>query len=96
MSKCDLISNPFLNKNSFNNNEKQYLHDIMKGGKDHNINLGVDKCVDFLLCSSCFWCASHFNIGESSITRCPICHNKHMEQLPVLIRPELHMTPLST
>jgi hypothetical protein len=75
--------------------EIQYLRDIMKGEKNHNINLEPDRRVDFLLCSSCFWCASHFNIGESSITKCPTCHNNCMEQLPVSIRPELHITPLS-
>ena len=28
----------------------------------------IDKRVDFLLCPSCFWCASYFNSGEVSIT----------------------------
>jgi hypothetical protein len=60
----------------------------------YNINR-PDKRADFLFCRSCFWCASHFNFIESSITKCPICHNNYMEQLPVSIRPELQITPLS-
>jgi hypothetical protein len=45
----------------------------------------IDKRVDFLLCPSCFWCASYFNSGEVSFIRCPMCHNNHIDQLPVLI-----------
>lgn len=39
--------------------------------------------VDFLLCPSCFWCASYFNFDELSIISCPLCHNDYIEQLPV-------------
>ena len=45
----------------------------------------IDKRVDFLLCPSCFWCATYFNFGELSIIRCPICHNNCIDQLPVSI-----------
>ena len=45
----------------------------------------IDKRVDFLLCPSCFWCASYFNSGEVSIIRCPMCHNNHIDQLPVSV-----------
>jgi hypothetical protein len=45
----------------------------------------IDKRVDFLLCPSCFWCASYFNFGELSIIRCPICHKNRIDQLPVSI-----------
>lgn len=50
---------------------------------NHNFPDKTDKQVDFLLCPSCFWCASYFDFGELSIIRCPICHNNRMEQLPV-------------
>jgi hypothetical protein len=50
---------------------------------NRNFPAKTDKQVDFLLCPSCFWCASYFNFGELSIIRCPMCHNNHMEQLPV-------------
>lgn len=45
----------------------------------------IDKRVDFLLCPSCFWCATYFNFGELSIIRCPNCHNNCIDQLPVSI-----------
>jgi hypothetical protein len=43
----------------------------------------INKQIDFLLCPSCFWCASYFNFGEMTIISCPICHNNHIDQLPV-------------
>jgi hypothetical protein len=45
----------------------------------------IDKRVDFLLCPSCFWCATYFNFGELTIIRCPVCHDNHIDQLPVSI-----------
>ena len=66
----------------------------MNGGKNHNINHRPDKRVNFLLCGSCFWCASYLDFDELSITRCPVCQNNRMEQLPLSIRPVLHITPL--
>jgi hypothetical protein len=50
---------------------------------NHNNTSKSGKRVDFLLCPSCFWCASYFNFGELSIIRCPVCRNNQMEQLPV-------------
>jgi hypothetical protein len=63
---------------------KATLSSIEDGSKTNRIfPANTDKRVDFLLCPSCFWCASYLNFGELSIIRCPICHNNHMEQLPV-------------
>jgi hypothetical protein len=42
----------------------------------------INKHVDFLICPSCFWCASYFNFSEMTIVRCPMCHNNHIDQLP--------------
>jgi len=58
----------------------------LEDGSETNLNFpaNTDKRVDFLLCPSCFWCASYLNFGELSIIRCPICHNNRVEQLPVL------------
>jgi hypothetical protein len=58
----------------------------LKGNSEMNRNIApshADKRVDFLLCPSCFWCASYLNFGELSIVRCPVCHNSSIEQLPV-------------
>ena len=60
---------------------------VLEGGeKIDKISNNVNKRVDFLLCPSCFWCASYFNFDELSVIRCPLCHNNHMEQLPVSTR----------
>jgi len=54
----------------------------LEGGSEKidKISNDIDKRVDFLLCPSCFWCASYFNSGEVSFLRCPMCHNIHIDQ----------------
>jgi hypothetical protein len=37
--------------------------------------------ISFLLCQSCFWCASYFNLIELTIINCPQCHSNRIEQL---------------
>ena len=39
----------------------------------------VNNRHDFLLCQSCFWCASYFNFEELSIISCSLCDNGHIE-----------------
>ena len=52
--------------------------------------------IHFLLCRSCFWCASHVIMSDGSnsnknsvltsstlITKCPICKNDKIESLPI-------------
>ncbi|AIF85525.1 hypothetical protein NTE_03497 [Candidatus Nitrososphaera evergladensis SR1] len=45
--------------------------------------------VKFLICDSCFWCASVISMessptaGESRIVSCPVCDSKQVEWLPV-------------
>jgi hypothetical protein len=45
----------------------------------------------FLLCESCFWCASCLiNSGgapTTTILNCPICNNANVESLPVTAAP---------
>jgi hypothetical protein len=53
--------------------------------KVDKISNDIDKRVDFLLCPSCFWCASYFSSGEVLFIRCPMCYNNRIDQLPVLI-----------
>jgi hypothetical protein len=38
--------------------------------------------VDFVLCPSCFWCASYFDYAEV-VTRCPTCDSNNIESLPI-------------
>ena len=40
------------------------------------------KQIHFLLCESCFWCASYLSLESVSITRCPKCYNK-IEWMPI-------------
>jgi hypothetical protein len=36
---------------------------------------------DFLLCESCFWCASY--IGHAGASRCRVCKSSRLARLPV-------------
>jgi hypothetical protein len=36
---------------------------------------------DFLMCESCFWCASY--IDHASDLRCPVCKSSRLARLPV-------------
>ena len=38
--------------------------------------------IHFLLCQSCFWCASYFNYSEV-VTSCPTCESNSIESLPI-------------
>ena len=38
--------------------------------------------IDFLLCPSCFWCASYFNYSKVAI-RCPTCSSDNVESMPI-------------
>ena len=51
-------------------------------GSETSPRIPFDKRVDFLVCQACLWCASCFNF-ELSLISCPLCHNEHIEQLPV-------------
>jgi hypothetical protein len=43
----------------------------------------VFKQTYFLLCKSCFWCASYFNSKSVSIAKCPNCYNNKIERMPI-------------
>jgi hypothetical protein len=46
---------------------------------------GIVKNIQFLLCGSCFWCASQSNNCNTSdmITECPSCNATRVESLPI-------------
>jgi hypothetical protein len=47
-------------------------------------NIGKGKEIHFLICESCFWCASHFNnIDHTVTTKCPSCSNNRVESIPI-------------
>ena len=39
--------------------------------------------IQFLLCSSCFWCASFTGIHKRMITQCPSCNSVRLESMPI-------------
>ena len=43
----------------------------------------VSDKINFLLCESCFWCASYFNNYRKVVTNCPICVSKKIESMPI-------------
>jgi hypothetical protein len=49
-----------------------------------NRTTSVIKKIDFLLCNSCFWCASYLNVENALITfQCPSCKEKAIEWMPI-------------
>jgi hypothetical protein len=46
------------------------------------IPIDADKGVNFLLCPSCFWCASCLS-PDSPFTRCPSCIEGDIESIPI-------------
>jgi predicted RNA-binding Zn-ribbon protein involved in translation (DUF1610 family) len=44
----------------------------------------VSKKIDFLLCNSCFWCASYLNMRSSfGVIECPSCKESTIERMPL-------------
>ena len=43
----------------------------------------VSDKINFLLCESCFWCASYFNNYKKAVTKCPTCGNDNVESMPI-------------
>jgi hypothetical protein len=38
---------------------------------------------NFLICSSCFWCASYLNNMHKSVERCPSCNDAKVDSMPL-------------
>ena len=51
---------------------------------DRYPNTPTHNQIDFLLCPSCFWCASYFNYSKVA-TRCPTCCRDNVESIPISI-----------
>jgi len=44
----------------------------------------ISKKIDFLLCNSCFWCASYLNLRSSfGVIECPSCKESAIEWMPL-------------
>ena len=48
-----------------------------------NRDIIVAKEIHFLLCESCFWCASCLNVAERTVTKCPSCTDARLESMPI-------------
>jgi hypothetical protein len=60
-------------------------HPLSKGDDPHdNRTTSEIKKIDFLLCNSCFWCASYLNLGSGFIViQCPSCKETAIESMPI-------------
>ena len=38
---------------------------------------------NFVMCKSCFWCASFLNSKYMSVNECPCCTNQEFETIPI-------------
>jgi hypothetical protein len=43
----------------------------------------ISKKIDFLLCNSCFWCATYLNLRSFGIIECPSCDENTIEWMPL-------------
>ena len=43
----------------------------------------ISKKIDFLLCNSCFWCASYLNLRSFGVIDCPSCDENTIERMPL-------------
>jgi hypothetical protein len=43
----------------------------------------VSRQTHFLLCQSCFWCASYLSSKSVSIAKCPNCYNNRIQWMPI-------------
>jgi hypothetical protein len=71
------------------------LNNVRDKGKHWNRSYIDDKArrVNFLLCPSCFWCASCFSSkiistmssaeDSSSVAKCPFCIKGNVESIPI-------------
>jgi hypothetical protein len=49
----------------------------------YNNKKEVFKQIHFLLCDSCFWCASYVRPNSISISNCPSCYNNKIKWMPM-------------
>lgn len=43
----------------------------------------ISTKIDFLLCNSCFWCASYLNLRSFGFMECPSCKENTIERMPL-------------
>ena len=59
---------------------------------DYNKKTKIFKQINFMLCESCFWCASSLSLSCSSlydlsnddtVSKCPICNENTLKLIPI-------------
>jgi hypothetical protein len=61
--------------------------------QDGNDQKGNSRQIHFLLCESCFWCASYLSLKNVSVAKCPICYSNKIEWIPI---PKVDLDKLTT
>jgi len=60
--------------------------DTLQGFQENN-KLRSTNCVYFVICNSCYWCASYFSIDDlnssSQVLRCHLCNSHNTELTPI-------------
>ena len=53
---------------------------------DNDVRRSVNR-IHFVICNSCYWCASYFSIGNmetsSQVLRCHLCNSHNTELIPI-------------
>jgi len=73
-----------MNIEIFNDSVEIRCENSSNTSTDFEYNLDAESKY-FLICKSCFWCASCFN-GSNMITRCPVCDNNNdglLDSIPI-------------
>ena len=69
----DLLQSTKLSSNALNKENNKILHPINK--------------FHFVICNSCYWCASYFGIDDlessSQVLRCHLCNSHNTELIPI-------------
>ena len=45
--------------------------------------LELPRQIHFLLCNTCYWCASDIDVRKPMITQCPSCNSVEIESVPI-------------
>lgn len=58
-------------------------HITNSNNDNYNTATRVSKKIHFLLCESCFWCASCLNVDKRTVTNCPSCIEVRLESMSI-------------
>jgi hypothetical protein len=71
--------------------EAKWIAEDIESSQENVImtKIGASRRIDFLICQSCFWCASYISsliyeeMTEQPIAKCPSCSEGDVESLPI-------------